>query len=115
MAENTGVSDRITLSAGEAAERVVESPFLRVEIVRLASAQGIPWQRCAVADRVAVITEGRGSCYRSHGRDEIRDDVAAGDVVYLKRLLWHRLVAAEGAKLVATLVTSPPMEVELRD
>jgi quercetin dioxygenase-like cupin family protein len=115
MAQGAGVKDKFTFSAGDAAEKVVESPFLRVEVVRLPGGGELPWQRCNVADRVLVVTQGRGSVYRAHGRDEIRDDVAAGDVVYLKRLIWHRVVSAPGEKLVGTLVTTPPLEVELRD
>lgn len=115
MAKGAGIQEKFTFSAGDAAEKVVESPNLRVEIVRLSGGEELPWQRCNVADRVLVVTQGRGSVYRAHGRDEIRDDVAAGDLVYMKRLIWQRVVAAPGEKLVATLVTSPPLEVERRD
>jgi quercetin dioxygenase-like cupin family protein len=63
---------------------------------------------------VFVVTEGRGYAYRSHGRDEIRDEISAGDVVFFKRLIWHRIVAGAEDTLSGALVTSPPLEVEFR-
>ena len=49
---------------------------------------------------------------RAHGRDEVRDEVSAGDVLCLKRLVWHRLVT--DGTLTGVLVTSPAVEVEFR-
>jgi quercetin dioxygenase-like cupin family protein len=102
------------LSAGEHATEVITSGNVRVETLKLSGEAEIPWQRCQVSDRVLVVTEGRGYAYRSHHRDEFRDEVGAGDVVFLKRLVWHRLVAAADETLVGVLVTAPPHEVEYR-
>ena len=101
-------------TAGVAAIEGIKSPNLRVEKVNLGEGSEFDWQRCAVSDRVFVVTEGRGYAYRSHGRDEIRDEIAAGDVVFFKRLVWHRLVAGADATLSGALVTTPPLEAEFR-
>ena len=93
MADGTELRADVGLSAGEAATEVLTSPGMRVETVTLSGDAEIAWQRCQVSDRLFVVTEGRGYAYRSHGRDEVRDEIKAGDIVYLKRLVWHRLVA----------------------
>jgi quercetin dioxygenase-like cupin family protein len=114
MAESTGMRAPMGLSSGEAASEVLLSPNLRVEALKLAAGEGLDWQRGPVSDRVFVVTEGRGYAYRSHGRDEIRDEIAAGDVVFFKRLVWHRIIAGPDEALSGALVTSPPLEVEFR-
>jgi quercetin dioxygenase-like cupin family protein len=113
MAE-TAYREGVGYSAGEAAEEVIKSSNVRVETVRLADDAEIAWQRCPVSDRVFVVTEGRGHVYRAHGRDEIRDEISTGDVVYLKRLVWHRIVHTADEKLTGALITCPPLEVEYR-
>jgi len=115
MAQATGLRAASGTSAGAAANEVIKSANLRVETVRLEGDAEIGWQRCQVSDRVLVVTEGRGYAYRSHGRDEIRDEISAGDIVFLKRLVWHRIVAGADQTLVGALVTSPPLEVEYRE
>jgi len=114
MGYPAGLSANLKRSSGDAAEEVVRSGAMLVEIVRLEDGSALDWQRCPVGDRVFVVTEGRGNVYRSHGRDEVRDEISHGDTVHLKRLLWHRLVAASGEKLVGVLVTAPPTEIEHR-
>ena len=114
MADGTQFRMNVGLSAGEHATEVITSGDVRVETLTLSGDAEIPWQRCQVSDRVLVVTEGRGYAYRSHHRDEIRDEVNAGDVVFLKRLVWHRIVAAADEKMVGVLVTAPPHEVEYR-
>jgi quercetin dioxygenase-like cupin family protein len=114
MVNGIPVGGDVGTSAGEGAEVVVDSPVIRVEKVHLAGGTGLKWQRCQVADRVFVVTGGSGHCYRSHGRDEMRDEIRAGDVVYLRRMLWHRVVAAAGETLVGALVTTVPADVEFR-
>jgi quercetin dioxygenase-like cupin family protein len=114
MYDGTKVLGKQSHSSGEHAETVVETAHLRVEVVRLSGGEGLEWQRTPIADRVFIVTEGRGFCYRSHGRDEIRDEISAGDIVPLKRYLWHRLVAAPDGTLTGSIVTSPPGEIEFR-
>lgn len=114
MVNGIAAGEHFRTSAGEGAETVVESPQLRVEKIHLEGGKGLAWQRCPIADRVFVVTEGGGYVYRSHGKDEHRDEIRAGDVVFLKRLLWHRLVATPGGKLLGALVTARPADVEFR-
>ncbi|MEN8151906.1 MAG: hypothetical protein ABFS86_18980 [Planctomycetota bacterium] len=112
MVNETGFRADMRLSAGEAANEVLTSTNVRVETLDLSGDAGIEWQRCPVSDRVFVVTKGSGYVCRAHGRDDVCDPVAAGDVVYLKRLVWHRIVTDDA--LTGVLVTSPPMEVEIR-
>jgi len=112
MVNETGFRTDMRLSAGDAATEVLTSANLRVETVDLSGDAAIEWQRCPVSDRVFVATAGKGYVYRAHGRDEVRDSISAGDVVFLKRFVWHRLVT--DGNLTGVLVTSPPLEVEFR-
>ena len=114
MSRAIGIPQWTDTASTDNAEIVVESAYLRVEIVKLGPGETIPWQRCPMADRVFTVTEGSGYCYRSHGRDDMRDEISAGDVVYLKRMLWHQLVASSGEKLTGVLVTTSPPSAELR-
>lgn len=110
MSHGTTIEDH----AADEVTLAVDSPSLRVEILRLADGRGIDWQRCPVVDRVFVVSEGSGHAWRSHGRDEIREEIRGGDVVFLKRMMWHRITAAPGGKLVGALVTAAPAAVEVR-
>jgi quercetin dioxygenase-like cupin family protein len=112
MAGETGFRADMRMSAGDAASEILTSGDVRVEKVELSGDGELEWQRCPVSDRVFVVTSGSGYVFRAHGRDEVRDAVTAGDVVYLKRLVWHRLVT--DGTLSGALVTSPPLEVEFR-
>ena len=112
MVNETGFRSDMRLSAGDVATEVMTSAHLRVETVDLSGGGELEWQRCPVSDRVFVATAGQGYIYRAHGRDEVRDEVSVGDVVCLKRLVWHRLVT--DGTLTGVLVTSPPVEVEFR-
>jgi quercetin dioxygenase-like cupin family protein len=114
MVNETGFRMEVGLSAGEAATEVLTSGSVRIETIKLEGDAEIPWQRAQVSDRVLVVTGGRGYAYRAHHRDEVRDEISAGDLVYLKRLVWHRIVAAADEKLVGVLVTAPPHEIEYR-
>jgi quercetin dioxygenase-like cupin family protein len=95
-------------------EVLVNTGQLRAERFTVEGASGLPWQRCQVAERVLVVTQGRGYCYRALGPDEVRDELSDGDVVRIGRLVWHRVVAAPDHSLTATIVTSTPADVELR-
>jgi quercetin dioxygenase-like cupin family protein len=95
-------------------EVLVNTPQLRAERFTAEGGAGLPWQRCQIAERVLVVTQGRGYCYRAYGRDETRDEVSDGDVVRIGKMIWHRVVAAPDQSLTATLVTSVPADVELR-
>ena len=95
-------------------EVVIDTSQFRAERFTVQGGRGLPWQRCQISDRVLVVQQGRGYCYRSHGRDEHREEVADGDIVHLPHLVWHRIVAAPDQALSGTLVTRVPADVELR-
>jgi quercetin dioxygenase-like cupin family protein len=93
---------------------IADSSQLKVELVVTEGGEALPWQRCPVADRVLIVHQGAGYCYRATAVDEARDELGPGDVVHLPRMLWHRLVAKSDQKLAAVLVTHQPSDVEMR-
>ena len=93
---------------------VVTSSQLEGRTVTLSSGEAARWQRCPVADRVLVVTDGAGYLFRSHGRDEERQEISAGDVVHIRRMVWHRIVAAADQSFTGTLVTFMPANAEYR-
>ena len=58
MSYPAGLSAKLSHSSGEAAEEVIRTGALCVEVVRLEDGSALDWQRCPVGDRVFGATRG---------------------------------------------------------
>jgi quercetin dioxygenase-like cupin family protein len=93
---------------------VVTSSQLEGRTLTLSSGEASPWQRCQVSDRVFVVVSGAGYLFLSHGRDEERQDLSPGDAAHIRRMTWHRFLAAADQSLSGTIVTFMPADPEYR-